>query len=162
MDELFILVGLLRGSWEFDYPVYCVVFCEIGKGSWLCPPGNYVGDNAVRGTVPGTLSRAIQSVWRKSEICVLIWNTKLNTFSVGVRLRISRHRWEDVGVWFGNMRMFGFIRLVPSVWTRTVCSQVWGSWDKSLYFHCQKMVCCSLQFRDGSGPRCQTLSISGF
>lgn len=93
VDQLFTLVRLFEGAWEFAYPVYmcCVAVSKC------------------------------KSFYDHSKSCVCILHSKSSTFSVGVGLckgcllsqilfvismdRILRCSWGEKSVWFGAIRI---------------------------------------------------------
>ena len=85
VDQLFTLAELLRGSWEFDLPVY-MCFVDLEKAYDCVLRGALWGVLREYG-VPGSLLRAVRSLYKQSESCVRILGTKSDSFPVGVGLR---------------------------------------------------------------------------
>jgi len=139
VDQLFTLARLLAGSWEFAQPVY-MCFVDLEKTFDRVPLGLLWGVLREDG-VPGSLLRAIRSLYAWSKSCVSILSIKSDTFPVGFGLcqgcplppvlfvifmvRISRRSLGVEQVRFGGLCC---LQMMWSCWhPRTVTSGIhWG------------------------------------
>ena len=86
-DQLFTLARILEGAWEYAYPVY-MCFVDLEKAYERVSREILWGVLREYG-VRGSLLRAIQSLYAKSESCVRILVSKSDSFPVGVGLMTS-------------------------------------------------------------------------
>ena len=82
MDQIYTLLDLLRGSREFDCPVY-MCFVDLEKAYDGVPQGILCGVLQEYG-VPGSLLQAIRFLYNQSRSRVCILGTRSHSFTVRV------------------------------------------------------------------------------
>ncbi|XP_048857101.1 uncharacterized protein LOC125724452 [Brienomyrus brachyistius] len=119
VDQLYTLSRVLEGSWEFARPVY-MCFVDLEKAFDRVPRGVLWGVLREYG-VPGSLLRAVRSLYDRCQSLVRMGGNKSDSFPVRVGLRqgcplspilfivfmdrISRRSQGVEGVRFGDLRI---------------------------------------------------------